>query len=232
MADYRPIPDERVDEFRAFVTYAFRPESGPYDPEEADELPAPARIGERRGLFDDVSDELLAVCRHYWFDAQVAGQLVSTAGLSAVASPPENRRQGLVRELLAESLAEYRERGVALSVLWPFHTPFYRQFGWATCNKIARTQVPPEALQFVDTEEDGRMRPLDPDDWSAMAEVLAAHGTDYELTLDRSEEWWRKRVFHSGILTPMSMGGKMTGAIYEDTSSTKSRQARATVRAR
>lgn len=206
MVDYRPISEERVDEFRAFVTYAFRPESGPYDPEEADELPPPARIGERRGVFAEDSDDLLAVCRHYWLDAQVAGETVPTAGLSAVATPPENRRRGLVRSMLRESLAEYHERGVPLSVLWPFRTPFYRQFGWATCNKVARHRLAPEALRFADPRETGRVRELSPDDWPAMADVLAAHGADYELTLDRSEEWWRTRVFHGWEQDPYVYG--------------------------
>jgi len=54
--EYRPFPDERADEFGAFMRYAFSPAAGPYDPEEADDHDT---IAERRGLFDAVDDPLV-----------------------------------------------------------------------------------------------------------------------------------------------------------------------------
>lgn len=201
MVDYRPLPDEREDEFRAFVTYAFRPESGPYDPDEDDDLPAPAQPGDRRGVFD--GDELLAVCRHYWFDAYLRGGVHPIAGLSAVATPPENRRRGLVRGMLAESLAEYRDRDCYLSALWPFEHSFYAQYGWATCTEYVAHECDPDVLAFARSDAPGgQWERLDADEWERIAPVLASHGERYELTLDRSEEWWRKRVFRGWETDP------------------------------
>lgn len=201
MVEYRPLPDERGEEFRAFVTYAFRPESGPYDPDEDDDLPEPAQLGDRRGVFD--GDELLAICRHYWFDARLRGDVHPMAGLSAVATPPENRRRGLVREMLAESLAEYRDRDCYLSALWPFEHSFYARYGWATCTEYVAHECDPDALASARAEApDGRWERLEADDWERLAPVLAAHGERYELTLDRSEDWWRKRVFRGWETDP------------------------------
>ncbi|MGB9988066.1 GNAT family N-acetyltransferase [Salarchaeum japonicum] len=194
MVDYRPLPDDRTEEFRSFVTYAFRPESGPHDPDEDDDLPEPAQVGDPYGVFD--GDDLLAVCRHYWFTAHVRGDTHPMAGLSAVATPPENRRRGLVRDMLVESLREYRERDTYLSALWPFKHPFYAQFGWATATEYVTHECPPDALAFArDDAPLGTWGRLDADDWDRLPSVLAAHGERYELTLDRTEEWWRKRVF-------------------------------------
>jgi len=190
--DYRPLPDDREDEFRAFVTYAFRPESGPHDPNE--EIPDPATLGDPYGVFD--GDELLSVCRHYWFTTHLRGATHPMAGLSAVATPPENRRRGLVRRMLAESLEAYRERGYYLSALWPFKHPFYAQFEWATSTTFLEHECEPDALSFArDAAPAGTWERLEADDWERLAPILSTHGADYELTLDRTEEWWRKRVF-------------------------------------
>ncbi|MEE6209789.1 GNAT family N-acetyltransferase [Salarchaeum sp. III] len=200
MVDYRPLPDDRTEEFRSFVTYAFRPESGPHDPDE-DDIPEPAQVGDPYGVFD--GDDLLAVCRHYWFTAHVRGDTHPMAGLSAVATPPENRRRGLVRDMLLESLREYRENDVYLSALWPFKHPFYAQFGWETASDGVTHECPPDALSFArDAELPGTWDRLDADDWERLPAILASHGERYELTLDRTEEWWRKRVFRGWDTDP------------------------------
>jgi predicted acetyltransferase len=174
--EYRPFPDERADEFGAFMRYAFAPADGPYDPDEADDDDA---VSERRGLFD-AGDDPVAVCAHHYFALRVRGVDREVAGLSAVASPPEHRRRGNVRRLLRESLNEYRDRGVDLSVLWPFEYRFYASYGWATASRYRRLAAPPGQLGFVDdliaTDGDaaGAFRPLDEGGYAAVQSVLAA----------------------------------------------------------
>lgn len=199
--DYRPLPDAREDEFREMVSYAFSPEEGPFDPEEADEVPPPARLGDKRGIFD-ADDELLAVCRHYWFDAPLRGRTVDVGGLSAVASPPENRRRGIVRFLLAESLREYRENDVAFGALWPFKHPFYERMGWGVANRYAVHELDPEQLAPTRAHSSGRIRKATPDDWKALQGVRDAHGADYHLDFVQDEEWWANRVFHNWDTDP------------------------------
>ena len=89
--DYRPFPEERNDEFSAFMRYAFSPEEGPYDPEEDDDDDR-EHLGDYRGLFD--GEEPVAVCGHHDFSLRIRGRDRDAAGLSAVASPPEHRRRG------------------------------------------------------------------------------------------------------------------------------------------
>ncbi|WP_227354551.1 GNAT family N-acetyltransferase [Haladaptatus salinisoli] len=194
MPEYRPLPSERTDEYRRFLRYAFRPEAGP----ELDKDDGPD-LGDRRGLFE--GDDLLCVCKHHWFTARVRGEWHGVAGLSAVASPPENRRRGLVARMLAESLSEYREKGVVFSALWPFDYGFYRRYGWGTVTKYTKYETTPDALA-LDTEPTGEFRRLDADDWELLGPVLDAHGERYALTLDRTEEWWRHRVFEGWLKDP------------------------------
>ena len=204
MTDYRPIPDDRDQRalFHEFRSYAFRAEEGvpAYDPDEHD-TPR-ATMGARRGLYETDDDEPRCVCRHYWLAARVRGEDRSAAGLASVATPPEHRRQGYVRRLLAASLAEYRDRGVRFSVLWPFRYRFYRRFGWDAANRIVTHECDPDVLSFARradrSDRPGSFRRLEADEYAALEPVYEARRERYALALERDEEWWRHRIFGGG----------------------------------
>ncbi|MFT4931225.1 MAG: putative acetyltransferase [Natronomonas sp.] len=187
--EYRNVPDDRREEFHDLLHYAFSLEDGhaDYDPEEDSD-----EVGVRRGLFD--GDDLVVICRHYWFDARVRGSWVPAPGLSAVASPPEHRHEGYISRLLEESLAEYRERGSVLSVLWPFKYSFYRKYGWETCSRFSKITCEPGHLEFLQEDAKGEFRRATPDDWATLDEIYEA-AADHDLAIDRSEAFWRHRVF-------------------------------------
>lgn len=199
MVDYRPLPDERG-VFHEYRSYAFRPEEGvpTYDPDEH-ETPRDM-LGARRAVYpSDATDdaEPRSICRHYWLESRVRGDTHRTAGLASVATPPEYRRRGYVRELLARSLAEYRDRDVRFSVLWPFRYRFYRQYGWDTANRIVTHECEPATLAFAATEQDdtGRFRRLEADDYERLEAAYESHRRRYGLALERDAAWWHHRVF-------------------------------------
>ena len=193
MVEYRPLGDEHRDVFFEYTKYAFGPESGPveYDPDEHES--EQTSLGERRGLFDG-SDDPRCVCLHYWFQSFIRGEWHSAPGLSAVASPPENRREGYVGQLLEHSLEEYRSRGARFSLLWPFRTSFYRQFGWDTCASHRVYSCEPSVLSFARTDA-GRYRPVDADEFEVLEPVYEEFSRRYTLPVDRDGDWWRHRVF-------------------------------------
>ena len=201
---YRPVPDDDLDEFRRLLTYAFRPTETHEPLADDEELPPPARLGARRGIYD--GDELLCTGRHHWFTLNVRGSKHDAPGLSAVSTPPWNRRRGLVRRLLLESLEEYREREGWFSALWPFEHPFYAKFGWATASDYAEIGVAPDDLDFLDAVEPaGRFVELDADRW-ADCEAVYREANDHTLAMYRTEEWWRKRVFEGWKHDPYVAG--------------------------
>ncbi|WP_254543625.1 GNAT family N-acetyltransferase [Halomarina pelagica] len=211
--DYRPVPDDDVEAFRRLVTYAFRPTERPDPLDDPDDLPAPARIGARRGIYD--GDELCCTGRHYWFTHRIRGERHAVGGLSAVSTPPKHRRRGLVRRLLAESLAEYREREHHFASLWPFEYAFYRQFGWETASRYAVATFEPDAIDFldrVDPPECGRFVDLDADRWADCEAVYRAEN-DRALAMYRTEEWWRKRVFAGWDDDPYVAGWERDGEL-------------------
>ncbi|HET7324559.1 MAG TPA: GNAT family N-acetyltransferase [Halococcus sp.] len=194
MPTYQSVSDERIDDYMEMLRYAFRPTEAPETYETIEELPGPAKVGVGRGLFED--GELLCTCAHNWFTVGVRGAEHPLAGLSAVATPPENRRQGLITQLLLESLREYREREYYLSALWPFGYPFYRRYGWAQAGTYASYECDPDALAFAaKAVEGGEFRRLDADEFERLNPVLNGHNEAVALSMRRSEEWWRHRVF-------------------------------------
>jgi predicted acetyltransferase len=193
MTRYGPVSAERRDTYRRILSQAFDLGGGRYtsasEGESDDEWPS--TLFEPRGVFDD--EELVSVCKQYHLDARLHGEYVTVGGVGAVATPPEHRRQGYIRTLLAGLLEEYHDEGVHLTALWPFSTPFYRNLGWAVANKFTEYELPPEQLRLAQ-QADGRMRRLAPADWERLrgVEVPATAGTN--LSLRRSEEWWHKRT--------------------------------------
>jgi len=207
--EYRELDDDD-ERFAEFVRYAFSPQRGPFDPEAFDPEDV-SGVGAKRALFDD--DDPVAVCRHYWFDVSVRGRTLAAPGLSAVASPPEHRRGGNVRRLLEHSLEEYRERGDPLSLLWPFSTPFYGQYGWATTNRYAVHDVDPAALAFAtDTEaaDAVQFERVDADAWDVIDAVDDRTWTQ-TLAIDRGESFWRHRIFESWGTDPFAYVGYRDG---------------------
>ena len=213
MPTYRPIPDDDREVFSEYVSYAFVPEQGreEYDP---DHRHPRMTLGSPRGLYpdpgagstlDSSSERPLCVCRHYWFEVSVRGQLHLAPGLSMVASPPEHRRSGHVRTLLKRSLEEYRDREAHFSVLWPFRYRFYRQYGWETASRHLTVECDPADLAFARdrlrstddhsrTSPGGTFRPVEADDYRILEPVYDDHCERYDLSIARDADWWRRHV--------------------------------------
>jgi predicted acetyltransferase len=196
MADYRPIPEGGTEESRRVVRYAFDAASGPAGL--AEPLDERRRrywsFSEPRGLFED--GELLACCDHLRFSTRVRGAWLPLAGLTAVASPPERRREGAVGELIEASLAEYRDRGWPLSALRPFSEPFYARYGWATGCRYWTVEVDPGALSPTERAAAGEFRRVEPAEFERLEPAYDAWLSGVNLATRRGDDWWRDRVFH------------------------------------
>lgn len=221
---YREIPDAHENALDDVLVYAFSPERGPnYEPTGPDR---PASF-HPRGLYDapglDGSDpadgidpeatgrdapeaaDLSVVCGYYDFSARIRGDVRDVAGIAAVASPPEARRRGHVRTLLDHVHRELRDDGVAFAALWPFKYSFYRQLGYERICDYARIVVSPDALTGACPDPAGSFERLGEDDWPRLDAVYDEWAND-GFRLDRSEDWWRLRVFRSRDTDPYVYG--------------------------
>lgn len=203
--EYRGV-DEST--FERYVRYAFRPTAGPPGDESTDEEPTDegATEGEtdedgpeverfERGLYRPDHEDPVAVAGYHDFRARIRGAYHRLGGVTLVATPPEHRRQGYVRELLGRTLEEFRTEGIHHSALWPFERSFYRRLGWETGSRYLRIEAPPRQLRSAGADRDGEFRPTSAEEWERLVPVHGAHGAGRGLHLDRTEAWWRRRVF-------------------------------------
>lgn len=124
--------------------------------------------------------------RVYDFTMCVRGAQVFTGGIGSVAVGLEHKRRGVARDLVAGFLAEYRERGAALAVLYPFRPDFYAAMGFGAGAKLNQYRVALNALPGDGARE--RVRALVPADADAF---LAAYNRVQSRTngLIRREAW-------------------------------------------
>ena len=139
------------------------------------------------------------------FRVNVGGRLVAANGIGLVASASETRRRGLVRQLFARHLADLRDEGVALSLLYPFQFRFYNRLGWGLGGRKLRVKVPPKEfagygesvgrVRQVFFAEKGEARPVGGETMEGVIATLDAvyrQGLDHwALMADREEADWR-----------------------------------------
>lgn len=79
--------------------------------------------------------------RQWW-----GGRLLGAADIAGVAVAPEVRGRGVARALMTRTLERARERGAAVSALFPSISSVYRAFGWASVGSVETWEVPTLAL--------------------------------------------------------------------------------------
>lgn len=95
--------------------------------------------GNSPAVFDD--GKLVCILHLVPYRVDIRGALVDTAYVVGAATLPEYRKQGLMAALLRESLDILRQRGVAITHLYPFLHAFYEHFGWATYTQMGHYLV-------------------------------------------------------------------------------------------
>lgn len=108
------------------------------------------------------------------------GTVLPMAGIAAVATHPLARRQGHVRTLLTQLLAEMRDEGHLVSALYPFRPSFYARFGYAGLPKARTVSFSPADLgSLVRANLPGDLR------WQRVREGYGDHRALTERLLDQ-----------------------------------------------
>lgn len=121
----RQLTDDEFEQAFQLSCYAFQVN----DPEEL--RPSAHLSWNEATCYGDVSNgEVLAKLDLLPFHVDIHGKSIQMGGIAGVASYPEQRRKGLVKQLIVHTLKEMRVKGQLLSYLAPFAVGFYRKFGW------------------------------------------------------------------------------------------------------
>lgn len=155
-----PVNQQEVDTYREMVRLAF---NVPRDEMTYWQSINPLTTQNSRVLLDD-DGRLL--CGMEMLDGGAlyfrTPEPIPTALISAVASPPEHRRKGYIRQMFEGMFNEQRELGIPLTALYPFYFPFYRSFGYELAHDAAHYTVKIEQFKgWRKAAERGRFVPLD-----------------------------------------------------------------------
>ncbi|RNA67046.1 GNAT family N-acetyltransferase [Alteribacter keqinensis] len=123
----------------------------------------------------------------------IGGKPWSMGGVAGVATWPEHRRSGLVRELLGAALNEMKEKGQTVSFLYPFSIPFYRKFGWELFADQTVITIPRDKLP-VRRATKGSVRRVEKND-TIVGPVYDQWAQKFNGPLKRNSTWWERSVF-------------------------------------
>lgn len=140
--EIRAARADEMDDFNRCTAYAF---AGP-PPGAADALPN--TLAPEWSTCGFVDGRLAVTTGAYPFKMRLNGAGIGVAGVTAVASYPEFRRQGYLRQVMEHSLAEQRERGQSVAILWASYAGIYQRFGYGLASSRISYDFDPRLVPF------------------------------------------------------------------------------------
>jgi predicted acetyltransferase len=118
----------------------------------------------------------------------VDGRAAPMGGVADVATHPAHRRQRLAGSLMRSVLGGMRERGVHLSMLYPFNHSFYRAHGYELAAEALHYTLSPEDLP--NSPEQAHVRAYRKTDLPTMQALLEKEAARHQLCVRRGEGRW------------------------------------------
>jgi predicted acetyltransferase len=139
-----------------------------------------------------------------------------------VATLPEFRRRGLLRQVMSRAIGEQRDRGQALAILWASMGAIYQRYGYGLASTNVTYEVDPRQILFAHGEPaGGSVRLHQRDEARPIFEALYKEfSRPRNLMLQRSGALWDIRqqgdkqqfgVYHDGAGEPRGFVGFETG---------------------
>jgi predicted acetyltransferase len=197
--DIRSVADDELPELRRVTSYAF---ADSRTDEERRTFPDPLRPEWTTCAF--VDGRLATTFGAYPFRVRLNGAAVPMAGVTAVATLPEFRRRGLLRQVMTRSFAEQRERGQSLAILWASLGAIYQRYGYGLASTHASYRIDPRDILFNDPgPAPGRLRLMDAVDARPHLEAMyKAFARPRNLMLHRAPAMWDFRLTPPGPQRP------------------------------
>ncbi len=165
----RPLADDELPAAWELGRLAF---GGPATAPDRALRPVPGML--RLGAFD-ARGRLVGKATDTGHEQWWGGRTPATADVGGVAVLPEYRGAGVARALLTDLLARGRERGAAVSTLYPTVSAVYRRLGWEVVGALQRADLDTASLPSAPVPG-VTVRPGEPGDLAvvdALHEMLA-----------------------------------------------------------
>ena len=150
------------------------------------------------GMFE--GEKLVSMIRNYTFNQSVRGIIKKMGGVSHVATFPEYRLRGYVKDLTKAAFLDMKEKKQSVSLLHPFKESFYSAFGYVGTNDNLLVKISLDGFshylgsvsKIEDEWEEKRVRAIDvQDEFEAFKfelDLLQHHGLVF--LNDMSSEYW------------------------------------------
>jgi predicted acetyltransferase len=123
----RPVSSEEFDGFQSVDQHAFH--GSPPTPDERQLVLSWLEFDRTLAAFDGAMQ--IGTAAAYSFQLTVPGfQALPAAGITWVAVLPSHRRRGVLSSLMRRQLADVRDRGEPLAVLWASESVIYSRYGY------------------------------------------------------------------------------------------------------
>ena len=168
------------------------------------------KMKESHEIYGIMEGEDLAAKLHLIpFHIYIGKEKFKMGGVAGVATYPEYRRSGYVKELLQHSLQRMKKDGFTVSMLHPFAVTFYRKYGWELCANLLVCHLTKSDL-VMKKQVNGTVKRFNkenhPEEVEKLYETFAER---FSGMLVRNEKWWLQAVYED-----------LTLAIYYDENKT------------
>lgn len=145
------------------------------------------------GILDE--KELVAKLHLIPLQVYIGKEKYKMGGIAGVATYPEYRRKGYVKELLQHALKTMKDDGYSVSMLHPFSVSFYRKYGWELyTNRFVCTLSKHDLVRHVHVN--GTVRRFQKETHrEAIEHVYEQFAKRYEGMLVRNRDWWMHSVY-------------------------------------
>ena len=165
----------------------------------------------------ELDGQIVASLVLYPFTSFVRGARVPLAGVGSVAVSPEHRRRGVGEAILRSALRELRQRGAALSALYPFRGSYYRKLGYGPIEVVH--QIAAAAANLPASDEARRVRRLMLPDRPLVQALYDRIAPQGHFALERPAAWWSQRLWgYPGdwVVYEGKRRGQIEGYLYYD----------------
>ncbi|NDI33985.1 GNAT family N-acetyltransferase [Chengkuizengella sediminis] len=191
MDEIRKCKYDELDDVIELSTFAFQYEA---NPEKRAGIRSRLKPEQIWGYFND--DHLISMASLLPLQVFIHNQVFSMGGVASVASWPEYRRKGLVKQLLKKALIEMKEKNMTVSMLAPFSFAFYRKYGWETLSEYKKYTIPLSHFPKNENTLGTIIRYKNIKDcWPLLNEIYEQYTSGYNGMLKRDETWWFNRIF-------------------------------------
>lgn len=188
--EYRNVRTDEIDQVIKIKDYCFL---NSYSGQKLQDFKNWAQVSTIVGAFD--RETLAGQIMIFPLAMTIHGQQYQMGGIGFVATYPEYRNTGIMKQLIKNSLERMREQKQWVSVLGPFSVSFYRHFGWDLFFDNVEYEVSMHQLSLR-KEHIGHIIRFDYDNKRKYLEEVKKLFHRYTLQINgamlRSEAWWKR----------------------------------------